>query len=55
MIIDIVSRYRLKRAIYIGDIVGDKNASGIAEVDFGYVSYGFGSIEDQIVSFGSFE
>ena len=55
MIKKMVNEYRLKEAIYIGDTLGDKQASEEALVDFGYMAYGFGHVEDSTLAFSSFQ
>lgn len=54
MLKGIVERHELGEAIYIGDTMGDKQASDAAGIDFGYVSYGFGTVLDPTVTFPSF-
>lgn len=54
MIEAVVHRYGLDESIYIGDTEGDSLAADAAHVDFGYVSYGFGQVEDATVIFSSF-
>ncbi len=42
----IALRNRVKRPIYIGDTESDYSASQLADYDFGFVSYGFGKVEN---------
>lgn len=55
MLEGIVARHELGEAIYIGDTMGDAQASETAAMDFCFVSYGFGSVADSTVTFASFE
>lgn len=43
---DIIKRNKIKKAIYIGDTVGDLIASQDANIPFIYAKYGFGKIEN---------
>ncbi len=54
MIGDIVDEFGLCKSIYIGDTEGDKQASELAGIDFGYVAYGFGKVEDPTLKFRTF-
>lgn len=54
MLEGIVVRHELGEAIYIGDTMGDAQASEAAGMDFGFVSYGFGSVAGADLTFASF-
>ncbi len=54
MIRGIVDEFGLCNPIYIGDTEGDKQASELAVIDFGYVAYGFGKVENPILEFQTF-
>ncbi len=55
MIKGIIKNYHLENPIYIGDTKGDKEACSAAGVHFGYASYGFGDLEKEEISLGSFD
>ncbi|PWE00605.1 HAD family hydrolase [Marinilabilia rubra] len=42
----IVNKHNLKKTVYVGDTVSDKTQSELANVDFIWVSYGFGFVQD---------
>jgi phosphoglycolate phosphatase len=42
------------QAIYLGDTAGDQQAAEAAQLDFGYVSYGFGCVPESRLTFNSF-
>ncbi|MCE5254576.1 MAG: HAD family hydrolase [Actinomycetia bacterium] len=46
--------YGLTRAVYVGDTQGDREAAESAGMDFVFARYGFGSVDDAALSFGSF-
>lgn len=43
-----VQRYHLHKPIYIGDTIGDRDASQAADVKFGFASYGFGDLHEEL-------
>lgn len=44
----VVERNHLDRAVYVGDIQGDYDASRAAGVDFIHAAYGFGTIHEEV-------
>ncbi|MFH1564345.1 MAG: HAD family hydrolase [bacterium] len=54
MIANLKNKYFLKNPIYIGDTVGDQEAAKLAQVEFAYVSYGFGETKKKCLTFSSF-
>ena len=42
----IIKRNNLKKAIYVGDTINDKESADIAGIPFAYASYGFGEVKD---------
>lgn len=54
MIAQLVTKYRLRNAIYVGDTAGDQKASRDAGIAFGYAAYGFGMADAPELSFASF-
>ena len=54
MIRNTVVGYSLKNSIYIGDTEGDMVSYRNGGVDFGYASYGFGSVQNAELSFDDF-
>ncbi|KPB03800.1 HAD family hydrolase [Bacillus sp. CHD6a] len=42
----IMERNQLKSPVYVGDTLGDKEASRVAGIPFVYASYGFGEVEE---------
>ena len=54
MIARLVARHGLNRPIYIGDTLGDEEATREAGIDFGCVAYGFGQAENPTAAFDSF-
>lgn len=54
-IVDVVSDYGLKAPVYIGDTMGDYEASKKAGVPFIFAAYGFGVVkEDQVATINEF-
>lgn len=51
----IARRNRLDKAVYVGDIQGDYDASMKAGVEFIHAAYGFGSIDREVVKIRAFE
>jgi phosphoglycolate phosphatase len=47
-------RYGLERAVYVGDTQGDQDAAEDADMDFAFVSYGFGAVDAAALSFADF-
>jgi phosphoglycolate phosphatase len=45
---------RLRRAVYVGDTQGDRDAAAEAGMGFAFAGYGFGSVTASTLSFGSF-
>lgn len=41
----VIERNKLKKAIYVGDTMSDKEATDIAGIPFVYSSYGFGNVD----------
>lgn len=41
----IIERNNIKKAIYVGDTISDKEAADYAKIPFVYASYGFGNVE----------
>jgi len=54
MIREMMAHWQCSSALYIGDTSGDQQAARKAGVDFGYVSYGFGTSCDPEHTFTSF-
>jgi phosphoglycolate phosphatase len=54
MIKDIVEKHTLKKPIYVGDTIGDKNAADSAGIDFIHAAWGYNNIDDKCLSFKSF-
>lgn len=53
---DVVNDYNLKAPVYVGDTMGDYEASKKAGVPFIFAAYGFGVVaEDQVATLKSFE
>lgn len=50
-----MKRNSIKHAAYIGDTLGDLNASKLAGIDFIYAKYGFGEVEKPDYTINSFE
>jgi len=50
----IIDRNNLDKAIYVGDTQGDLNAADFALIPFIYASYGFGNIDRDSITIGSF-
>jgi len=42
----IIQRNELKKAVYVGDTIGDLEAANYADTPFIYASYGFGQLND---------
>ncbi|MGN0437507.1 MAG: HAD family hydrolase [Lachnospiraceae bacterium] len=51
---NIVERNHLTKAVYVGDIQGDYEASRIAGISFIHAAYGFGTIEAEVPKINSF-
>lgn len=51
----VVKRNHLERAVYVGDIQGDYDASEKAGVDFIHAAYGFGSVRENVPAIRAFE
>ena len=51
----VMKRNSIKHAAYIGDTLGDINASKLAGIDFIYAKYGFGEVEKPDYTINSFE
>jgi phosphoglycolate phosphatase-like HAD superfamily hydrolase len=41
-----IQRNELKKAVYVGDTIGDLEAANYADTPFIYASYGFGQLND---------
>ena len=55
-IVDVVNDYDLKSPVYVGDTMGDYEASKKANVPFIFAAYGFGVVEqDQIATIKDFK
>lgn len=54
MIANIKNKHSLSNPVYIGDTAGDQEAAELAQVDFAYVSYGFGEVKNKCLSFSNF-
>lgn len=54
MITNIKKKHSLKNPIYVGDTTGDQEAAKLAQVEFAYVSYGFGEIKNKCLTFSNF-
>lgn len=54
MIKAMVRNHSLKETIYICDTESDQKSSYDANVDFGFVNYGFGEVSDSALTFDSF-
>lgn len=54
MIANIKKKHSLRSPIYIGDTAGDQEAAKLAQVEFAYISYGFGEIKNKCLSFNNF-
>jgi phosphoglycolate phosphatase len=50
----IQSKFSLKNPVYIGDTASDESAAEIAEMEYIYVSYGFGSPKNKAKTFDTF-
>ena len=50
----IVERHNLKSPVYVGDTLGDANASKGAGVPFVYARYGFGDVKEYDYAIDSF-
>ena len=55
MLLNLAERYHLGRAVYVGDTKGDRAATEAAGLEFAFVEYGFGDMEDVRLSFATFE
>lgn len=55
MIINLKDKYGLKKAVYVGDTLSDKEAAEGADVDFVHAAYGFGQKMEDEVAFDDFE
>lgn len=54
-IVDVVNDYQLKAPVYVGDTMGDYEASKKAGVPFIFAAYGFGKVnEDQVATINNF-
>ncbi|MGN0154354.1 MAG: HAD family hydrolase [Lachnospiraceae bacterium] len=51
---NVVSRNHLTKAVYVGDIQGDYEASMEAGVDFIHAAYGFGTVEQEVLAIQAF-
>ena len=51
----IMERNGLSEAVYVGDTQGDANACKEAEIPMIYAAYGFGEVEDAVISIHSFD
>lgn len=51
---NVVSRNHLTKAVYVGDIQGDYEASMEAGVDFIHAAYGFGTVEQEVLAIQTF-
>jgi len=47
--------HELTRAVYVGDTAGDREASVAAGMEFAFAGYGFGSVSEPVLAFGSFD
>lgn len=54
MIANMKKRHFLNNPVYVGDTAGDQEAAELAKVEFIYVSYGFGEIKKECLSFSNF-
>ncbi len=50
----LISRFGLKKPVYVGDTAGDEKAAHLAGIDFIHAAYGFGSPTTRTVSCPSF-
>jgi len=55
MIRNMANGHNLTSPIYIGDTSSDREASDLADVDFGYAEYGFGNLSGERISFPDFK
>jgi phosphoglycolate phosphatase len=54
MLAGLCETHAIGRAVYTGDTRGDQQAAASAGMDFAFARYGFGTVEDAALSFGSF-
>ena len=54
MLLNLAATHRLARAVYVGDTQGDRDSAEQAGMDFAFVRYGFGRVEDSALSFADF-
>ena len=50
-----VERNQLTKAVYVGDIQGDYDASMQAGVEFIHAAYGFGTVDADVLEIAAFE
>ena len=50
----VIERNNIKRAVYIGDTLGDANSAKFAKIPFIYAKYGFGEVDNFEYSIDSF-
>ncbi|OGK08164.1 MAG: hypothetical protein A2W80_00330 [Candidatus Riflebacteria bacterium GWC2_50_8] len=50
----LITRFGLKRPVYVGDTAGDEKAASLAGIDFIHAAYGFGSPVNKTVCCASF-
>lgn len=55
MLARLQATHRFRRAAYVGDTQGDREAARTAGLDFVFAEYGFGAVDDPDLSFDSFE
>jgi phosphoglycolate phosphatase len=54
MLVNLAAAQGLERATYVGDTQGDQAATEAAGMEFTFVEYGFGRVEDAALSFRDF-
>ena len=54
MLLNLAATYRLGHAVYVGDTQGDRESAEQAGMEFAFVRYGFGRVEDAALSFSDF-
>ncbi len=54
MLLNLAATHRLAHAVYVGDTQGDRESAEQAGMDFAFVRYGFGRVEEAPLSFAGF-
>jgi phosphoglycolate phosphatase len=54
MLLNMAKSHRLEHAVYVGDTQGDRDSADQAGMDFVFMEYGFGRVEEPVVSFSHF-